>query len=88
MPYNTITNEPYNGQNIDTLLSRGYDVQEWGTFLQWRDKGYKVRKGEKGTRCMTFGTTTKLDKKTGKQKVAGYMKGFVLFNVAQVELVA
>jgi len=85
LPYNATTSMAYRGSNVAELMTRGYGSPEWATFLQWREAGYKVKKGEKGTHCLHFGKTTKKDTQTGKTKVTGYMKGFVVFNREQVE---
>lgn len=85
MPVNATTGQEYRGRNISELLARGYQSPEWATFLQWRGLGYKVKKGEKGTRGLTFGNTEEKDEKTGKVTRGGYMKGFVVFNREQVE---
>ena len=87
IPYNKVTGVEYKGRNIAILLSRGYESQEWATYLQWNEKGYAVKKGEKGTSCLTFGTTGKIDTKkdnnTGSKE--SYAKAFTVFNIAQVE---
>lgn len=92
MPINKKTGHPYDGANVDTLeavaASRSYSEHAWATFLQWRDMGYSVRKGEKGVRLARYGTVQKIDAKTGKAKQSGYRKQFVVFNAAQVEAVA
>jgi antirestriction protein ArdC len=81
-PVNAITGIPYSGKNIDRLEGK-FESPEWATFIQWRSKGYKVKKGEKGTRCVTYGDT--LDVKEGKIKT--YVKGFTVFNKEQVEII-
>lgn len=50
-PVNIATGNGYQGINILALWvaaeTRGYSAPVWGTFKQWLDKGYPVRKGEK-----------------------------------------
>jgi len=91
MPFNYFTQLPYQGRNINELLrsamTKGYKQHAWGTFLQWKQAGYKVRKGEKGTHGVTFGETTKTNK-AGKVVASSYAKAFVVFNIEQVEKVA
>ena len=87
MPYNHFTKMYYQGRNINALLATGYKEQAWATFLQWKQAGYKVKKGEKGTHGVTFGETTKTNK-AGKVVASSYVKGFVVFNIAQVEKIA
>lgn len=91
MPHNHFTKVFYQGRNVNTLLhaaiTKGYTAHEWATFLQWKQAGYRVRKGEKGTFGVTFGETKKTNK-AGKVVASSYAKGFTLFNIAQVEKVA
>lgn len=51
LPRNLITRRPYRGINSILLWLIGrdrlYASAEWGTFKQWRERGYSVRKGEK-----------------------------------------
>ena len=52
-PHNAITNKPYRGINALNLTlvadSKGYNDPRWMTYNQAADKGYQVRKGERGT---------------------------------------
>ena len=89
---NAKTHKQYDGGNVTMLEAvaqqRGYEFSEWATFLQWRDMGYSVRKGERGTKLARYGKMQTIDKKTGEAKQSGYRKAFTVFNVAQVERVA
>lgn len=53
-PYNTTSLTPYHGGNALYLMiqaaRRGYDDPRWLTYKQAQDRGWQVRKGEKGTR--------------------------------------
>ena len=85
MPKNIVSGIGYKGQNIGELVRKGYKSEEWGTFIQWRELGYKVKKGERGTHCRTFGQIENV--KAGKVSKDSYIKYFVLFNKEQVELI-
>ena len=53
-PYNGATGRGYRGLNYFWLayvaMEKGYSDPRWCTFHQAKDKGWKVNKGEKGTR--------------------------------------
>lgn len=57
MPYNATTGVQYKGNNIMRLLSaeceHGYGDGGWAGYRQWLEAGRVVRKGERGTQCMT-----------------------------------
>ena len=80
---NFFTRKEYEGRNAMTL-----GAGEYATFLQWRDGGYKVRKGEKGTRIVKVIKTTKKDGRTDKEKTARGLRHYTVFSKAQVERVA
>lgn len=79
MPINFTTKQPYTGGNALTLGGG-----EWATFIQWRNAGYKVKKGEKGTRLgrvLEYSTKNK----EGKLEDKKGLRTFVVFSTAQVE---
>src|SRR5438477_13154014 len=53
LPMNPTTEKAYRGGNaihlMATGLQRGYDDPRWTTYKQAADRGWQVRKGEKGT---------------------------------------
>lgn len=53
-PVNAVTNTGYHGLNAFwlhmTAAGRGYQDPRWCTFKQASDKGWKIKKGEKGTK--------------------------------------
>lgn len=53
MPMNPTTEKAYRGGNaihlMATGLQRGYDDPRWLTYKQAQDRGWQVRRGEKGT---------------------------------------
>jgi antirestriction protein ArdC len=92
-PRNIATGKPYQGINILALWvaaeRRGYEAPIWGTFKQWLDAGYPVRKGEKSVTGVFYKdlTFTEENADTGESvdKKIGMARAFALFNCAQVE---
>lgn len=58
LPFNVVSGNRYSGINVLMLMMQGYSDTRWMTFKQAIDKGYSVRKGEKGTRIQFWSTTT------------------------------
>jgi len=92
LPYNAVTDRRYRGVNILTLwdaASRGgYHAPAWLTFLQAQSLGGRVRKGEKGTRVIftkRIEVEAERDDGTVRRKEVLILRGYVLFNVLQVE---
>ncbi len=92
-PANIATGKAYQGINILTLWvaaeSRGYSAPIWGTFKQWLDAGYPVRKGEKSVlgvfyKDLSVEETNEATGETSERKI-GMARAFPLFNCAQVE---
>jgi len=87
-PSNVLTGDNYKG--INTLLlnlqanAEGYSRPCWATFKQWRMKGGKVRKGEKGTLCV-FYKPIAINQPDEARKTIPVMNHFFLFNADQVE---
>ena len=78
-PYNAKTKEHYSESNTLTLIASGYQLPQWATYRQWASIGYQVKRGSKGTRLKRVCT------KEEKGKVKKYVKGFTVFNLAQVK---
>lgn len=80
--------EPYRGINILVLWSiaseKGYTSARWMTFKQAKDLGGNVRKGEKSTTVVKFGTVEKEDADGEEQKIP-YAKGYRVFNADQID---
>ena len=53
MPFNPTTARAYRGGNaihlMVTAMNRGYGDRRWMTYKQATDRGWQVRRGEKGT---------------------------------------
>lgn len=88
MPKNKKTNIAYKGNNLDILeqvkTNKGYLSNEWVTFLQAKEMGLKIKKGEKGTMLVRVFDTDKTDT-AGETKKA--IKRFFVFNVEQCQLI-
>ena len=84
---NATTGEPYTNGNQMTLQlckeQRGYDANEWLTFVQATNKNRKVKKGEHGVKLVRV--VTYYDEQKKEQKG---IKTFVVFNVEQTEAIA
>src|SRR4051794_2115739 len=63
-PTNFVTKRRYSGINIPILWAtsqeRGYDVDFFATFNQWRSIGASVKKGEKAIHVVLFKPVKKL----------------------------
>ena len=55
-PTNFLTKRPYSGINIPILWlqgqEKGYGVDYWASFQQWKSAGASVKKGEKATQII------------------------------------
>ena len=88
-PYNALTKIPYKGMNVPALALQSFKSKEWATFLQWKEMGFKVKKGNHGTHLRTFieqenGFTLKENGKL-EPKSDYVANHFVVFNREQVE---
>jgi len=83
MHKNIITNAHYRGINVLLLGLAGYGTRVLGTFKQWRMKGGKVRKGEKGTLGVFYKPLTVGE--NDEERSIPILKHFYLFNVDQVD---
>lgn len=82
-PYNPISGTVYQGKNIPSLLSSGYESKEWATFIQWKKEGYKVKKGSKASYILTFAEVEKKTK-NGKVTTGHAPRSYAVFNREQV----
>ena len=88
--YNNFSGVMYQGRNQATLSATGFEKLAFGTYLQWKKAGYKVKKGEHGFCVINFAPTSEVKKgKEGKPKVVAStsVRAYHVFNVAQVEAV-
>lgn len=82
------TGEPYRGINILLLWcaaqENGFESAHWFTFKQAKDLGANVRKGEKSSTVVKYGTLEKEDDQ-GDEKKFAYTKAYRVFNADQIE---
>lgn len=91
--HNAVTGLAYQGGNQVILAMdsniRGFKSYEWATFLQWKQAGFNVKKGEKaGSHIVKFVTVDKKTKKSdGSIKISegAVPRGYAIFNREQVE---
>jgi antirestriction protein ArdC len=83
---------PYSGINILMLwaeaVSQGFAAPVWMTFRQATELDAHVRKGEKGSLVVYASSITRTEEnEEGEQEERSipYMKGYVVFNVEQIE---
>ena len=72
--------EAYRGINVVmlwlTAAEKGYRSAYWFTYRQAQELGGQVRKGEKGSTVVKFGTIEREDEQTGEEKKIPYLKGY------------
>lgn len=81
--------EPYRGVNILVLwcsaMKHGFNSDRWMTFRQAKELGGSVRKGEKSTKTVYYGTYERdVDGETETQ-TSRFAKGFSVFNADQID---
>ncbi|CAN7752989.1 ArdC family protein [Mesorhizobium sp. LjNodule214] len=83
------TGEAYRGINVIMLWvagqTFGYEENTWMTYRQAQDFGGQVRKGEKGTLVVKYGTFTPKDHEDDEHRAIPYLKGYTVFNIEQIE---
>src|SRR5256714_12168039 len=84
--------KPYRGINTLVLWaqaqSKGYASALWGTYQQWQALGGQVRKGERGSPVVYWGTFEAKDASEDTRDTSGkhlFCKGYSAFNIEQVE---
>lgn len=90
-PTNFVTKRRYSGINIPILWlagqEKGYDVDYWASFQQWKSVGASVKKGEKATQIVFFKPvkrTVKDENDNEKLESFPLLRTFSVFNIAQV----
>jgi antirestriction protein ArdC len=83
---------PYRGINVLLLWSeaidKGYSSPKWMTYRQAMELGGHVRKGEHGSLIVYADKITKTEENDNGEEIERdipYMKGYTVFNVAQIE---
>jgi antirestriction protein ArdC len=90
LPINHTTNKQYRGVNIPMLwasqMEQGFSTSSWASYKQWEERGCQVRKGQKGTPIVYWGTIeiepTDDNEEASKRMFARYSH---VFNADQVE---
>ena len=89
LPLNYRTGKHYQGINVFLLGSQSFTCPQFMTFLQAKELGGHVRKGEKGSLVVKYGTYSKTeDGKEASDETAEtrrFLKGYTVFNVAQID---
>lgn len=88
MQSNAISKLAYTGLNQELLQTvkteKGYQANEWITFVQAKSIGRNVRKGEKGV-CLVRVVEIQKRNKKGKVDEKTYLKRFTVFNIEQTD---
>lgn len=86
------TGEPYRGINVLLLwiasAANGFQFDRFMTYKQAQELGGQVRKGEKGTMIVKYGTVTRsVDNGRGEEedREIPYLKGYTVFNLSQID---
>ena len=93
LPRNYSTKKDYRGINVFLLGSLGFSSPDFMTFIQAKELGGHVRKGEKGFLVVKYGTFTRIEESapallpdsSGEESIGRYLKGYTVFNVSQID---
>ncbi|CCE97914.1 putative antirestriction protein [Sinorhizobium fredii HH103] len=84
-----VNGEAYRGINVLMLWLAselaGYEENTWLTYRQAQEFGGQVRKGEKGTLVVKYGTFAPKEREDDDDRGIPYLKGYTVFNVEQIE---
>ena len=87
--FNPTTNKSYRGGNIIALmcasLRKGYKDPRWMTYRQAVQKGWQVRKGEKGSRIEFFKEEVTEAEATSDKKQRVVVRHYPVFNAQQTD---
>lgn len=90
MQVNGHTGEAYKGENQMHLQvakrEHNYDSSEWYTYLQAKEHGWKVQKGQHGIRLTRVIEDTVKDNKTGVTRPRFGLRHFTVFNFDQMDI--
>jgi hypothetical protein len=93
-PLSVGSGEPYKGINCLGLWAqaqnKGYSSALWGTFKSWLDLGASVRKGERGSLVVYWGTIDRhraeeSEETNGASRPRLFAKSSIVFNADQVD---
>ena len=93
-PMNFVTKRRYSGINIPILWAasqeRGYDVDYYATFNQWKSIGASVKKGEKAVHVVLFKPVKKVVREEdGTERLEQFpiLRVFPVFSIHSVQVV-
>jgi len=81
-PVNFSTGKKYRGVNVFLLSTAGFSSPFWLTYRQAQELGGNVRKGEKGSTVVKYGTFEPEDEEEEKKM---FLKTYTVFNACQIE---
>lgn len=85
-PRNFKTQHFYQGANVFLLGMNGYASPWFLTYVQAKEMGGHVRKGEKGHLIIKYGTFEPRDTLDDEEiKRRGYLRAYTVFNASQIE---
>lgn len=87
-PRNFATQKEYQGINVLLLGSQHFTSPYFLTFLQAKELGGSVKKGERGFLVVKYGTYNKEEDQTQEgedTRKRGYLRGYKVFNSSQIE---
>lgn len=89
-PRNFSTQKEYRGINVLLLGSLRFTSPFFLTFLQAKELGGNVKKGERGFLVVKYGTYSRKDEEAAAQqeeptKQHGFLKGYTVFHESQIE---
>lgn len=87
-PRNFSSQKEYQGINVLLLGSQRFTSPDFLTFLQAKELGGCVRKGERGFLVVKYGNYSKDDdqaKEGDPAKQRGYLKGYTVFHSSQID---
>lgn len=88
-PKNFVSGREYRGINVFLLGSLNYTSPYFLTFLQAKELGGRVRKGERGGLVVKYGTYTKEAEGAANAEASDeerrYLKAYTVFNACQIE---
>ena len=95
-PINHVTKKAYRGMNYFWLSCQDYNSNEWGTFKQWSEKDYKIKKGSKATQVVFASVKPKKEswltdgelanyRSTGQLPTYFMWRTYYVFNAEQIE---
>jgi antirestriction protein ArdC len=89
-PRNFASGKAYQGINVFLLASLRYTSPWFLTFLQAKELGGFVRKGEKGSLVIKYGTYKKDEEPATDEETPQrcYLKGYTVFNASQIDGIA